>query len=61
MRYVLGYSPEEFAGSLRHLAEETTRYAETITSVVGLDATPHAFRRLQVDKSEIKILVKPGD
>ena len=60
LRFVLGYSPEEFAGSLRHLSEGATRYTDAITSVVGLDETPEAFRRLQTDKSQIKILVKPG-
>jgi len=28
--------------------------------VVGLDETPDAFRRLQTDKSQIKIMVAPG-
>lgn len=59
LRFVLGYSPEEFAASLRHLAEGTTRYADTITGVVGLNATPDAFKRLQTDKSQIKIMVTP--
>jgi hypothetical protein len=31
-----------------------------ITGVVSLDDTPDAFRRLQTDKSQIKILVAPG-
>ena len=60
LRYVLGYTPEEFAASLRNLAEGVTRYADVITGVVGLDETPDAFRRLQTDKSQIKILVAPG-
>ena len=60
LRFVLGYTPEEFAASLRHLAEGTTAYAGVITGVVGLEATPEAFRRLQTDKSQIKIMVKPA-
>jgi threonine dehydrogenase-like Zn-dependent dehydrogenase len=60
LRYVLGYSQEEFAASLRNLADRATRYGETITSVVSLDETPAAFTRLQTDKSQIKILVAPG-
>ncbi|HLZ84498.1 MAG TPA: zinc-binding dehydrogenase [Caulobacteraceae bacterium] len=60
LRFVLGYSPEEFAASLRNLAEGKTRYAGAITGVVGLDETPGAFRRLQTDKSQIKIMVAPG-
>ena len=60
LRFVLGYSPEEFAASLRHMAEGATRYAETITRVVGLEETPAAFKALQTDKSQIKIMVRPG-
>jgi len=60
LRFVLGYSREEFARSLEHLAEGRTRYNEIITGVVGLDETPDAFVRLQTDKSQIKILVAPG-
>jgi threonine dehydrogenase-like Zn-dependent dehydrogenase len=60
LRYVLGYTPEEFAASLRNLAEGATRYPDIITGVVGLDETPGAFVRLQTDKSQIKILVTPG-
>lgn len=60
LRFVLGYSRDEFAASLGHLAEGRTRYNEIITGVVGLAATPEAFVRLQSDKSQIKILVAPG-
>jgi threonine dehydrogenase-like Zn-dependent dehydrogenase len=60
LRFVLGYSQGEFAKSLENLAEGRTRYHEIITGIVGLDATPDAFVRLQTDKSQIKILVSPG-
>ena len=60
LRFVLGYTPEEFAASLRNLAEGVTRYSEIVTGIVGLDETPAAFTRLQTDKSQIKILVRPG-
>ena len=60
LRFVLGYTPEEFGASLRNLAEGKTAYAGAITGVVSLDETPDAFRRLQTDKSQIKILVAPG-
>jgi threonine dehydrogenase-like Zn-dependent dehydrogenase len=60
LRFVLGYTGEEFAQSLRNLAEGVTRYSSIITGVVGLDSTPEAFVRLQTDKSQIKILVAPG-
>jgi threonine dehydrogenase-like Zn-dependent dehydrogenase len=60
LRFVYGYAREEFAKSLENLAEGRTRYPEVITEVVGLNATPDAFVRLQTDKSQIKILVAPG-
>jgi threonine dehydrogenase-like Zn-dependent dehydrogenase len=60
LRFVLGYSAEEFAGSLHNLAEGKTKYPNVITGVVGLDETPDAFASLQTDKSQIKILVSPG-
>ena len=60
LRFVLGYSPEEFAASLVNLAEGKTRYNEIVTGVVGLEETPAAFTALQTDKRQIKILVKPG-
>ena len=60
LRFVLGYTPEEFAASLRNLSEGVTGYSDVITGVVGLDETPDAFVRLQSDKSQIKILVAPG-
>jgi threonine dehydrogenase-like Zn-dependent dehydrogenase len=60
LRFVLGYSPVEFAASLTSLAEGKTKYHDIITRVVSLDETPDAFVRLQTDKSEVKILVAPG-
>ena len=59
LRFVLGYTPAEFAASLTNLAEGRTRYDEIVTGVVGLDETPAAFTALQTDKSQIKILVRP--
>ena len=60
LRFVFGYTRDEFAKSLENLAEGRTRYPEIITGVVGLTDTPNAFVRLQTDKSQIKILVAPG-
>jgi threonine dehydrogenase-like Zn-dependent dehydrogenase len=60
LRYVLAYTPGEFAAALRSLAEGENRYQHVITGVVSLDDTPDAFIRLQTDKSQIKILVKPN-
>ncbi len=60
LRYVLGYAPDEFAACLHRLAEGETPYPAIVTGKVGLDATPEAFRRLQTDKRQIKILVAPN-
>jgi threonine dehydrogenase-like Zn-dependent dehydrogenase len=59
LRFVLGYTPEEFGASLVNLAEGRTRYSDIITGVVGLSETPAAFTALQTDKRQIKIMVKP--
>jgi threonine dehydrogenase-like Zn-dependent dehydrogenase len=59
LRYVLGYTADEFETCLRHLAEGTTGYADVITGVVSLEETPDAFMRLRTDKSQIKVLVAP--
>jgi len=60
LRFVLGYTPGEFAASLSSLAEGKTNYHDIITRIVSLDETPDAFVRLQTDKSEVKILVAPN-
>ncbi len=60
LRFVFGYSREEFAASLQMLAEGQTAYSQIVTGVVSLAETPDAFVRLQTDKSQIKILVAPG-
>jgi threonine dehydrogenase-like Zn-dependent dehydrogenase len=61
LRYVVAYTPEEFAASLRNMSEGVTRYDHVITGIVDLDDTPDAFVRLQTDKSQIKILVRPNN
>jgi threonine dehydrogenase-like Zn-dependent dehydrogenase len=60
LRFVFGYSREEFAASLAMLARGETAYSQIVTEVVTLQQTPEAFVRLQTDKSQIKIMVAPG-
>ena len=60
LRFVLGYSREQFAASLDLLAEGRTNYSQVVTDVVTLAQTPAAFVKLQTDKSQIKILVAPN-
>ncbi|HEY1709484.1 MAG TPA: zinc-binding dehydrogenase [Rhizomicrobium sp.] len=59
LRFVFAYNQAEFAASLRMLAEGKTNYANIVTEIVPLDATPDAFVKLQTDKSQVKILVAP--
>jgi threonine dehydrogenase-like Zn-dependent dehydrogenase len=57
--FVLGYTPEEFAGSLRSIAEGEIDVAPLITGVVGLDDVATAFSDLANPELHAKILVRP--
>jgi threonine dehydrogenase-like Zn-dependent dehydrogenase len=59
IRFVLGYSPEEFAETLRHIAEGQIDVAPFITAQVGLDGVAQAFEDLASPDVHAKILVKP--
>jgi threonine dehydrogenase-like Zn-dependent dehydrogenase len=59
VQYVLGYSPEEFADTLRGIAEGDLDVAPLITGRVGLDGVPQAFIDLGRPDLHAKILVKP--
>lgn len=59
LQFVLGYTPEEFAQSLRHLAEGAIDGAPLITGRVGLDEVATAFRDLANPEQHAKILVEP--
>lgn len=60
LKFVLGWSPEEFAGSLHNLAEGRIDGAALITGEVDLDGVPQAFRDLASPDHHIKIMVKPA-
>lgn len=60
MRFVLGYSPDEFAGTLRAIAEGAINAAPIITDTVGLSEVDAAFKRLGNPERDVKILVDPG-
>lgn len=60
MRFVLGYTPDEFAASLGHLAEGRIDAARFITGSVPLAKTAQAFETLARPDHHIKILVEPG-
>ena len=59
LRFVLGWSAEEFAASLHNLAEGRIDGSNLITGHVGLDGVPQAFRDLADPEQHVKILVRP--
>jgi threonine dehydrogenase-like Zn-dependent dehydrogenase len=59
IQFVLGYDPNEFAGSLRAIAEGEVDVAPMITAEVGLDGVPQAFDELGNPERHCKILVVP--
>jgi len=59
LKFVLGWTPEEFAASLHNLAEGRIDGAQLITGNVGLDAVPQAFADLADPEQHVKILVRP--
>jgi threonine dehydrogenase-like Zn-dependent dehydrogenase len=59
LQFVLGYTPEEFARSLRLLAEGQVDAAALITAKVGVDGVKGAFEELANPERHTKILVEP--
>ena len=59
LQFVLGYTPEEFARSLRLLAEGAVDAPSLITGKVGLDGVKGAFQELGNPERHTKILVEP--
>ena len=59
LQFVLGYTPEEFARSLRLLAEGAVDAPSLITGKVGLDGVKGAFAELGNPERHTKILVEP--
>lgn len=59
LQFVLGYTPEEFAGTLQHLAEGRIDCAPLVTGHVTLDGVPAAFEALAEPEKHAKILVEP--
>ena len=60
IRFVLGWTPEEFATSLHNLAQGRIDGTKLITGEVGLDGVPQAFTDLGDPEQHVKILVKPA-
>jgi threonine dehydrogenase-like Zn-dependent dehydrogenase len=59
VQFVLAYTPEEFAESLRAIAEGDIDVAPLITGEVGLDGVGQAFDDLADPERHCKILVTP--
>lgn len=60
VRFVLGWTPEEFAHSLHNLAEGRIDGEALVTDQVGLDEVPAAFAALANPEEQVKILVRPN-
>jgi threonine dehydrogenase-like Zn-dependent dehydrogenase len=59
IQFVLGYSPEEFAVTLSHLAEGRINCDPMITGKVGVEGVAKAFEDLASPETHAKILVEP--
>jgi threonine dehydrogenase-like Zn-dependent dehydrogenase len=60
LTFVFGYTPEEFAHTLRQLAEGVTDVSGLVTAKVGLEGVAGAFSDLGDPEAHVKILVEPG-
>ena len=60
LTFVLGYTPDEFAGTLRQLAEGIIDVSGLVTGQVGLDGVAKAFTDLGDPEAHVKILVEPN-
>jgi 2-desacetyl-2-hydroxyethyl bacteriochlorophyllide A dehydrogenase len=59
-RFVQAYTPDEFAETLRQIAEGELGVAPLITAEVGLEDVAWAFDELSNPEKHCKILVRPG-
>jgi threonine dehydrogenase-like Zn-dependent dehydrogenase len=59
-RFVLGYSPEEFAATLHNIAHGHIDVLPAVTSEVGLAGVAAAFKALADPEAQCKIVVRPG-
>ena len=59
VQFVLGYTADEFAATLRHIAEGDIAVAPLITGTVGVNGVAAAFVELASPEQHAKILVEP--
>jgi threonine dehydrogenase-like Zn-dependent dehydrogenase len=60
IRFVVGFTPEEFSRSLKDIADGRIDAGSIITDVVGLDGVADAFQRLSDPHSQVKIAIEPS-
>ena len=61
VQFVLGYTPEEFAETLRNIADQKFDVAPMVTGTTDIDGVPQAFVDLGNPEQHAKILVRPAD
>jgi threonine dehydrogenase-like Zn-dependent dehydrogenase len=59
LQFVLGYTPDEFAGTLQAIADGKIDVAPLITKRVGVGDVPAAFDELATPDAQAKVLVEP--
>jgi threonine dehydrogenase-like Zn-dependent dehydrogenase len=59
LQFVLAYTPDEFARTLRHIAEGDIPVEQLVTGVVGIEGVPEAFDELANPERHAKIVVEP--
>jgi threonine dehydrogenase-like Zn-dependent dehydrogenase len=59
LQFVLGYTADEFAATLGHIADGTIPTAPLVTGKVGLEGVAGAFDALATPERHAKILVEP--
>lgn len=60
LRFMIGYDPAEFQGSLRMIAEGKVDPSPLLTATVGLDGVASAFAALGDPEKHAKILIDPA-
>jgi threonine dehydrogenase-like Zn-dependent dehydrogenase len=60
LKFVLGWSPEEFVASLHNLAEGRIDGQALVTGEVSLDEVPATFAELATPDEHVKVLVRPN-
>ncbi len=59
LTFVFGYTPEEFSGTLRQIAEGIIDVSGVVTGKVALEGVADAFVTLGDPEAHVKILVEP--